>query len=352
MKKLLLITHNQFGYQVSSYKYACILKDYFDVSYLCFDYGKDKVVEKGIRVIYVSKTGNKFIQFLRLVSEIKIEQKKEYDIVLLKYFEFCSVLKLFFKSRVILDIRTGKVSNNEFKNIVFNALIRFDSLFYKNKMILSESLRDYFCFKPGKIFVLPLGSDIISSQNKTFDNFHLIYVGSFNNRSIDKTIIGFSEFLKKNVDPKKVSYTIIGFGALDTIAGLKKLISDLELNEIISYEGIVPYKKLNVFFNACNFGISYIPMTPYYDNQPATKTYEYLLSGMPVIATATYENRIIINDENGILINDDANSVANGLYELYCKRHSFASDRIRTPMLNYTWSNIIRNKLLPYIDKI
>jgi len=43
---------------------------------------------------------------------------------------------------------------------------------------------------------------------------------------------------------------------------------------------------------------------PYYDCQPATKTFEYILSGMVCIATSTYENKKLINNINGVLCND------------------------------------------------
>jgi nucleoside-diphosphate-sugar epimerase len=69
----------------------------------------------------------------------------------------------------------------------------------------------------------------------------------------------------------------------------------------------------HIYFDIHNIGVSYIPMLKCFDNQPPTKTFEYLLSGMPVIATATNANKDIINDVNGVLINDNSEEVYNGL---------------------------------------
>ena len=39
-----------------------------------------------------------------------------------------------------------------------------------------------------KAHILPLGADVISSVNKTFDSLHLLYVGTLFNRNIDTVL--------------------------------------------------------------------------------------------------------------------------------------------------------------------
>lgn len=41
-------------------------------------------------------------------------------------------------------------------------------------------------------------------------------------------------------------------------------------------------------------------MTEYYDSQPPTKTFEYALSGLYVLATKTRENEKVITNDNGV----------------------------------------------------
>ncbi len=86
--------------------------------------------------------------------------------------------------------------------------------------------------------------------------------------------------------------------------------------------------------------MSYIPVKPWYDFQPATKTYEYLLSGIPVIATNTYENRQVINEKNGVLIDDNPESFAIGLEKMYNNINCFDQNIIIRSVQDHEWQNI------------
>jgi glycosyltransferase involved in cell wall biosynthesis len=95
-----------------------------------------------------------------------------------------------------------------------------------------------------------------------------------------------------------------------------------------------------------------VPITPYYDFQPVTKLYEYMLSGMPVIATNTHENRLVVNDDNGVLINDTPEDFCNGLAKICENRNSYNSLDIRKTVESYTWENIVNTILKPYLLKL
>lgn len=41
----------------------------------------------------------------------------------------------------------------------------------------------------------------------------------------------------------------------------------------------------------------YVPITDYYEYQPPTKTFEYVLSGLLCLATATSSNKEVITEE-------------------------------------------------------
>jgi len=92
-------------------------------------------------------------------------------------------------------------------------------------------------------------------------------------------------------------------------------------------------------------------MNEIYDCQPPTKTFEYVFAGMPVIATATSENRRVINRTNGILIKDDPKSFYEALRELYFRREEFYSEKIRHSCLGYSWESIVKKNLIPYLAK-
>ena len=112
------------------------------------------------------------------------------------------------------------------------------------------------------------------------------------------------------------------------------------MENIVRILGIVPHDRLQEHFDTHNIGVSYIPMTDYYDVQPPTKTFEYLVSGLAVIGTATSENRLVINDSNGILTDDSPEGFYNGLVELADRLQTYDSILIRQNAQQFGWKKI------------
>src|SRR5690606_31743303 len=108
-------------------------------------------------------------------------------------------------------------------------------------------------------------------------------------------------------------FDVVGFGYNDEEDNLKRLVVELGLQDVVNFHGRMSHTDAQVFFDRSNIGISYVPLTSYYDHQPPTKTYEYILSGMPVVATETSENVKLINSVNGVLCKDTPDSFADGL---------------------------------------
>src|SRR5690606_2773135 len=172
---------------------------------------------------------------------------------------------------------------------------------------------------------------------------------TLNGRNIDQTILGLSNFMKKHPN-MKISYDIIGDG--NELTQLTQLINDLELASIVKLHGRIPHIKLKPFFDNSNIGVSYIPITEYYEFQPPTKTFEYIMSGLPCIATRTNENKHLITHENGVLCNDTPESFANALETIDERSALYNSDRIRESLKEYSWKNIVDNKLKPLLNKV
>lgn len=348
-KKVLIVSKNQFGYHTDTYKYCEHLHNIIDFTVVCFDLKLPyKKIEK-VNVIYSSTNGNYFIRAFDFFKTIHREvRKKKYDVIFVVNFDFCFFIKFFSKkTKFILDIRTADISRSKLKRIYHNTMMCINILFFKNISIISKELAKKFRLK--KYYFLPLGADIISNTKKDFNKLNLLYVGTFNNRNIHQTIEGLSLFIEKNPNVS-VKYDIVGYGNKKEINFLLKKISDLNLNKYVFYHGQKYLDELIPFFNNSNIGISYVPLTSYYDLQPATKTFEYIFSGMVCIATNTSMNRNVIKKNNGVLCNDTPESFANALEEISQNFQLYDSSIIRESCSKWSWRNICFSYFLPMIE--
>jgi len=353
MKNLLIINPNQFGYNNATYYYCNYLKEDYSITYLCWDHKLPKIDMAGVKVVYVNRRGNMIARSLRFLRYAFKELRNEPTIVFIKYFKIVSLALRLLKPtyNYVLDIRTGSVHKNSSVRRLHDARLRFETRFFKNVTVISESLAEKLGLKH-KAHILPLGADIISKKNKSFDELNLLYVGTLYNRTIDNTIRGFKQFYDELKGQIPLSYIIIGSGPGNEEADLKNLITQLGLTEVVRIAGRIPHDQLMPHFDISNVGISYVPLTDYYDVQPVTKTFEYLLSGMPVIATNTSENRKVISQDNGVLIGETPEDFCSGLKEVFDRRQLFDSGTIRNTSMDYTWENIVQNNLKNYLEKI
>lgn len=306
----------------------------------------------GVRVVYVRRKGNMLVRTLRFLRHaLKQINDDRRAIVFIKYFKGVSLVLRLLKPRhcFVLDIRTGSVHRNLVMRRIHDVRLKFETAFFKHVTVISASLAAKLDLKH-KAHILPLGADVISSTDKTFAGLHLLYVGTLFNRNMEVTIHGFKQYYDEFQDQVPISYTIIGSGPNNEERALKNLVAQYGLDEIVNVTGNISHDQLKPFFDFANVGVSYVPLTDYYDVQPVTKTFEYLLSGMPVIATDTSENRKVINQENGVLIGETAEDFSVALKAIFEKRNLYNSAKIRSAGMGYTWEKIVQSNLKPYLE--
>jgi len=169
-----------------------------------------------------------------------------------------------------------------------------------------------------------------------------------------KTIEGAAIFHQKHPDVQ-FCYDIIGDGP-----GLEKekmsdeyrdTIKKMNLENYVHIHGSKPYSELADFFDKSNYGVSFVPLTSWYDVQPPTKTYEYAMSGLYVIGTRTTCNREIITHDNGILIEDSAESFASALECILFFNSSLSEAKIRSSLADYQWGCIVESYLKPILER-
>ncbi|MCK9576518.1 MAG: glycosyltransferase [Clostridia bacterium] len=120
------------------------------------------------------------------------------------------------------------------------------------------------------------------------------YVGIINHRKIPESVKIINE-LSKHIP--EIKYKIAGM-AFDR--------SDLpEDNNNVHYHGVIPHNTIQEFLADTSFGFCLYDKKPRYETARSTKTFEYIMSGIPVIASRTAGNQFIENNGYGILIDPD-----------------------------------------------
>ncbi len=350
-KKLLIINKEQFGYHIDSYQYCRYLKNEFDITYICFDTKQKKINADGVNIVYIAHKGSflhKGIKFLK-TSRQYIE-KNRYDVIFIVYFQTASLLRLMFPSEnFIVNICTGAVWYGSIKRKIDNLIIRFECMFFQHVSVISSCLGEKLKTKGGNAHVLPLGADPIATDKKQYNNMNLLYVGNFDNRNLYETIYGLKEFLDQNQIEIDITYDIVGFGYDPEEKKIKDAIDETRLHNIVMLHGIIAHNELKPFFEKCNIGICYVPITDYFNCQPSTKLFEYINSGLVCIATNTDENKAYINSKNGLLCMDNPSAFAKALEELNSKKQEYKTEIIKKTLEKHSWKNIVNNNLKPYL---
>ncbi len=351
--KILFINQMQFGYHLDYYFYCKYLRSAYKSTYLGWDFNFQKLEIDGVEVVYIPRNGKKLERAIRYFRYLFKEIcRNKYDLYFVNYFPGASLLRILCWNKVfILDIRSGPVVKNSFIRVLRDLRLRFEILFFENITIVSESLAKRLRMPKKKIFILPVGSEIISKTDKSLRNeMKLLYVGTLHNRNIQHTLIGFEKFCKEYGRKIDLSYTLIGFGFKGEKQEIIDEINNRGLTKKVWFIGKVPFDQLKKYFDKHNIGVSYIPMTPYFDCQPPTKTFDYLLSGMPVIATATAENKKLIQEYNGVLICDNPEDFYQGLIKIYNNRLNYNSQQMRDNFSKHLWKKIIQKDMHRYLN--
>jgi glycosyltransferase involved in cell wall biosynthesis len=278
----------------------------------------------------------------------------DYDVVFTQYLAGISWLKHQLPNqKIIVDIRSGYLLASPLKRYLLNTLLCKESKYLTPNVTINSKLLGHFLgFKDTELTELPLGAEPVDTHNRNFEKLKLIYVGTLSKRNIHLSIEGLNKHISETSDHVIESYDIIGSGSPDDEQLIKDLIDKYELQSIVTLHGYVPREKTGALLEKANIGVSFVPITPYYDLQPVTKTFEFLLAGLPLIATATTQNQQLISEDNGVLIQDTGLSFCEGLKKISCLRKNYNSKTIQEQSLKHSWERVINEQYLPYIEKV
>lgn len=356
--KIFFISIEQFGYNVDLFNYCKYLRENNTITYLCPDSNHEKVEMNNIEVFYVQayqpglKAKLQFIQ--KCYSEINIANP---DLIYITYFPLCSIFSLVLRRwRVNIDIRSGTIEKNDKKRKIKDTLIRIEANRFKHISAITEGLAKHLKLNQKRTTIIPLGADRLLDLNYNTppikNELKLLYVGTLDERNIEETIKGFAMFHNIYNNRIKATYDIIGFSYFNREKYILQEIERYNLQGIVSFLGRKKHTELICFFKSSNIGVSYIPIKSYFQYQPPTKTFEYIQNGLICIATNTIENARIIDNNNGVLIDEGAEAFYRGLEYIYLNRSSFDSTFKDKECKKYTWNHIVNNTLQGYLNKI
>ena len=349
--ELLIVSNEQYGYHIDSYKYCQYLKDKYDITYICFNKGLKEIPFDKISVKYIPWKGSWIFRSCRFIITVlkMILTMSSSGLVFIVYFNGFTIFKYLLPiRRYILDVRTLSVSKGKYKRLLEDYFLKLSIRFYRYKTCISEGVVDKLGLKNDSgTYILPLGADILSDVEKDFSSMRLLYVGTLTGRNILLTLKGFHRYWL-SAKTVNLSYDIIGEGEEYDL--LQDYIVQNNLSAIVRLHGYIHQSELKRFYDSCNIGISFVPITSYYDHQPSTKTFEYILSGLYTIATATTANKEVLTEKNGVLIADSEDAFFFALKKIEEIRFGFRSAAIRDTLISYKWSNIVRSKLEPILN--
>ena len=353
MRKICILSHNQFGYHIDSFNYCKYLREKYEVHYISYDFGHKKIELEGININYIKKIDSEVLNRFNFIwKSINYINKNNIDLVFDIQIPFSFLYKIFYKNKkIIYDVRSLCVSNSKLRRIFVNNIIKLDSKFFKNRTIIDYNLAKDLKWDKNTFEILMLGADkqvenIIDSSKITF-----LYVGTFSNRNIDVTLEAFNKLINdEDFKEMDLEYLLIG----NIGENYKKKIEKLKKNSDnkIKLLGYIENDKLKDYFKMSKVGISYVPMVEFYNNQPPTKTYEYLANGLICLATRTNANKTIINDKNGILVNDDVESVYCGMKYIVSNLDNFNRNNIMIESKKFSWKYIVEECLIKKVLEV
>lgn len=342
MKRLLIVAPYQFGELSDCYYWAKYARKDYDIFYMGYRQRHSKMTRMhldGVKIWEPVKFRNTKLFglyfYLRVIMKILALGINHIIICNMPYAELLP--RVFKRKNIVFDIRTLSVSSDHKVRLNADAATRRRASNFHKVSVISEGIMDKLSLQ--NACLLPLGAEEISLTGKRFDLMRLMYIGTFNGRNLDVFLEGLLMFKNKTHIP--FTFDIIGTGDIKTTQKMKQVAS--QIGEEVKFHGYLNHEESRCFFDKCNVGVCYVPMTEYYEYQPATKLYEYFLSGMACVATSTFAIKRDMLLDCGTLAEDNASSVCKSLEKLYGNFSMYNSTEIRRKAQAFHWRTIVDN---------
>ena len=168
----------------------------------------------------------------------------------------------------------------------------------------------------------------------------IIYTGTVSkDRGRDIMLEALSE-VNKNL--YKIRLTIVGADPFQMECCRKKAVQ-LGICDNLDIKGRVPGSEIPALLHNADIGICIWDNKPFWQFNPPTKLFEYLVAGLPVLASNIRTHTLYIkNWENGLIFDYNSHSLAQALNDLWDMRERLPSMRENAISWSkkYLWENI------------
>ena len=259
------------------------------------------------------------------IKIIKKALQKEYDLFYCHEFDplvYGWILKKITKKSVVWDCHEyiapmkrelqGKLSALLAKNIIKFAAPRIDHIVTVDN-ILGRQLQAL-----NSVTVIPnypTVSDFPLLEYKTKNKVpNIIYVGSMTEERGLKKMMKAYKIVRDNFEAE---LTIIG-GFYDKSLEQWAKNYDSENSLKVNWKGWINYTELATHFSQADLGLCILQDSERYMKAIATKVYEYIIMGLPVVTSKGHmSDRLIKKEKYGISVDpSDENAIANGILTL------------------------------------
>lgn len=363
--KILIVGLNQLPHRYL-YNQCEYLADRFDITVISPYEGLEKKASSRFKTVYldmgVPNSGIKllkklqtFSRIFRIISGVRRHARDNvYDLVYVWDQTWAFAIKLFLgpKYKFVMQMFAPGVTPSRARNKLHDLQVAFNVCFFRHMFMGSERLMQVFNVPPAKAYVTGVGIEAIEYQDRVFESLDLVYLGALSNRYVHESVEGFARFYQSNQGRIPMSYKIIGGGVPEAVQKVKASIAAAGPEVPVQYLGRLDDADLISVFRTSNIGVVYNRVTPYYTNNTSTKLYEYLLSGLPVIAVKNNSLLGVVTPANGVLIEDSPAGFEQGLRTILANLGSFNSQAIAQSGEERSIKTVVRDKMVPAFLKI
>ena len=282
------------------------------------------------------------------IKIIKKALHKKYDLFYCHEFDpliYGWMLKKITKKPVVWDCHEylvpmkrelqGKLSALLAKNIIKFTAPKIDHIITVDN-ILGRQLQEY-----NSVTVIPnypTISDFPLLENKTKNKVpNIIYVGSLTEERGLKKMIKAYKIVRENFEAE---LTIIG-GFYDASLEQWAKNYDSKYNLMINWKGWINYTILAPHFSEADIGLCILQDSERYMKAIATKVYEYIIMGLPVVTSKGHmSDRLVKKEKYGISVDSsDENAIADGILTLLNQNtvKGINKDNIQSSRSKYVW---------------